>query len=200
MFTGIIEEVGKIVKIQRSTGGVRISITANLTVNYGDSVSVDGACLTVEDFEKNEFTVFLSDETLRRTHFSRTLREGLPVNLERSLTPSSFMGGHIVLGHVDCTGELYNKETRAEGVEITFKVMDPKYMKYVVEKGSIAVNGISLTCYDIKEKTFKVSIIPYTISKTNLYFLKEGDLVNLEFDIIAKYLEKLSRDFKWNNM
>lgn len=193
MFTGLIEEVGKIGRIQRSAGGVRISIISNLTVNYGDSVSVDGTCLTVEDLRRNEFIVFLSEETIRRTHFSRTLREGLPVNLERSLTPSSFMGGHIVLGHVDCVGEVYSKEIKSEGVEIIFKVLDPKYMKYVVEKGSIAVNGISLTCYDIKEKTFKVSIIPYTISKTNLQFLREGDLVNLEFDIIAKYLEKLSR-------
>ncbi len=191
MFTGIIEDIGKIKKIQRISGGSRITISSHIKVNEGDSVSVDGTCLTVEEHTDTEFTVFLSEETIRRTHFSRTLREGLAVNLERSLTPSSLMGGHIILGHVDCTGEIYSKERKSEGAEFIFKVHEPYYMKYLVEKGSIAVNGISLTCYDIKEKTFKVTIIPFTLNKTNLQLLREGDPVNLEFDIIAKYLEKL---------
>jgi len=96
-----------------------------------------------------------------------------------------------VLGHVDCTGEIYSKEVSSESGIFIFRVHDPSYMKYLVEKGSVAVNGISLTCFDIKEKTFKVAVIPYTLNHTTLGILREGDLVNLEFDIIAKYTEKL---------
>jgi riboflavin synthase len=191
MFTGIIEEVGEIKKVQKVSGGTRVQIISSLNIQNGDSISVDGVCLTAEEVGNGLFTVFMSSETLARSHFSRTLREGLKVNLERALTPSSFMGGHIVLGHVDCTGEIYSKEVSSESGIFIFRVHDPSYMKYLVEKGSVAVNGISLTCFDIKEKTFKVAVIPYTLNHTTLGILREGDPVNLEFDIIAKYTEKL---------
>lgn len=193
MFTGIIEEIGEIKRIQRTSGGTRIQISSSLKIQNGDSISVDGVCLTAEDVGKGIFTVFMSLETLSRSHFSKTLREGLKVNLERALTPSSFMGGHIVLGHVDCTGEIYSKEISSESGTFIFRVHDPSYMKYLVEKGSVAVNGISLTCFDVREKTFKVAVIPYTLTNTTLGILKESDYVNLEFDIIAKYTEKLLR-------
>jgi riboflavin synthase len=191
MFTGIIEEVGEIKKVQKVSGGTRVQIISSLNIQNGDSISVDGVCLTAEEVGNGLFTAFMSSETLARSHFSITLREGLKVNLERALTPSSFMGGHIVLGHVDCTGEIYSKEVSSESGIFIFRVHDPSYMKYLVEKGSVAVNGISLTCFDIKERTFKVAVIPYTLNHTTLGILREGDLVNLEFDIIAKYTEKL---------
>jgi len=137
MFTGIIEEVGEIKRVQRVTGGTRVQIISSLNIQNGDSISVDGVCLTAEEVGNGLFTVFMSSETLARSHFSRTLREGLKVNLERALTPSSFMGGHIVLGHVDCTGEIYSKEVSSESGIFIFRVHDPSYMKYLVEKGYI---------------------------------------------------------------
>jgi len=200
VFTGIIEDIGEVKRVIRTSAGARISIASSLQYSLGDSVSVDGACLTVEEIKNNEIVVFLSEETISRTHFQYTLREGLKVNLERSLTPSSFMGGHIVLGHVDCTGSVYSKVVNSESAIFIFRINDPSYSKYLVEKGSVAVNGVSLTCFDIKEKTFKVAVIPFTLQKTTLGLLKEGDLVNLEFDIIAKYVEKLLSTKTWNRM
>ncbi len=194
MFTGIIEEVGEIYKVVRVGKGVRVTIKNSLKTKEGDSISVDGVCLTVEEPRGNFITVYLSEETLYRSHFKNTLRESLKVNLERALTPESFLGGHLVMGHVDCTGEIYSIERNLEGGTFIFRVHEPQYMKYLVEKGSVAVNGISLTCFDIKEKTFKVAVIPYTLQRTNLSQKREGDLVNLEFDIIAKYVEKLSKN------
>jgi riboflavin synthase len=197
MFTGIVEEIGTIRRVSRTGSGARISIHTSLTLKKGDSIAVDGVCLTVEELNNNEFTSFMSMETINRSHFSVNLKENLKVNLERAVTPSSSMGGHIVLGHVDSTGEIYSKELSPEGGIYIFRVHNPDYMKYVVEKGSIAVNGVSLTCFDVRDKTFKVSIIPFTLHNTTLGFLKEGDIINLEFDIIAKYVEKLAGRKSW---
>ncbi len=191
MFTGIIEDVGEIKKVSHLGAGVRISVETKLDLILGDSIAVDGMCLTIEDLQNGVFTAFLSKETLSRTSFSFNIREGFKVNLERPLTPSSPMGGHLLLGHIDSTGEIYSRELNFDGGIFIFKLKERKYVKYLVEKGSVAINGISLTCFDIGESTFKVAVIPYTIQHTTLRYKKEGSIVNLEFDIVAKYIEKL---------
>ena len=188
MFTGIVEEVGVVAKI--SDNGMTVQASKVLEdVKLGDSIAVNGTCLTAVSFTKGEFSVDLSPETMRRTSLGK-LSEGSLVNLERALLASDRMGGHIVQGHVDGTGRIMS--TKTDGDSIIFRVRVPKRLnKYIVEKGFIAVDGISLTVVQRGASSFTLAVIPFTLKNTNLAQLSVGDQVNLEADILAKYIESL---------
>lgn len=188
MFTGIVEELGVIAKISNNAMTVQASkVTEDLKL--GDSIAVNGTCLTAVNFSRTEFSVDLSPETMRRTSLGQ-LSEGSPVNLERALLASDRMGGHIVQGHVDSTGRVMS--SRVDGDSIIFRIRVPKRLNpYIVEKGFIAVDGISLTVVKRGASSFTLAVIPYTLKNTNLASISIGDLVNLEADILAKYVESL---------
>ena len=188
MFTGIVEEVGVVAKISGNAMTVRASkVTGDLKL--GDSIAVNGACLTAVSCGRNEFSVDLTPETMRRTSLGQ-LSVGRPVNLERALLASDRMGGHIVQGHVDGTGRVMS--TKPEGDSIIFRIRVPKRLhRYIVEKGFVAVDGISLTVVKRGASSFTLAVIPYTLNNTNLASLSVGDRVNLEADILAKYIESL---------
>jgi len=191
MFTGLIEEVGEIKIVKREGRSARIFVKSTLSLKEGASIAVDGVCITVEKSSKDGFWAFLSEESIERTRFKSVLKPGIKVNLERPLTLEARLDGHLVLGHVDTTGTIMDIKRKGRGVEMVFKVKNKQYMKYLVEKGSVAVNGISLTCFNIKNNSFKVALIPETLKKTNLGSARIGDPVNLEFDIIGKYVENM---------
>lgn len=188
MFTGIIEEVGRVA----SLGDHRLTVLGSKVlegVRLGDSIAVNGACLTVVSFDEGEFSVDLAPETLRRTSLGK-VQGGDGVNLERPLAVSDRLGGHIVQGHVDGTGRVAS--IRPDGDCVIFRVSSPKrLMPYIVEKGFMAVDGISLTVVNKGASSFTVSVIPYTLENTNLKGKVAGDRVNLEVDIVAKYVESL---------
>lgn len=188
MFTGIVEEVGRVDGLL----DYRLSVQARRVLEgtrLGDSIAVDGACLTVVEFGEGGFSVDLAPETLRRTGFGR-LQAGDRVNLERPLAVSDRLGGHIVQGHVDAVGRIVSLRPEADCVII--RVSSPKrLMPYIVEKGFVAVDGISLTVVKRGASSFTVSVIPYTLENTNLKGKTAGDRVNLEVDIVAKYVESL---------
>ena len=188
MFTGIVEEVGTVTGLE----GQRLTIAAGKVledVKLGDSIAVNGACLTVVDFEPSRFSVELAPETLKRTSFG-SWAPGRQVNLERHLAVSDRLGGHIVQGHVDATGRITS--LKPEGECVIFRVASPKrLMPYIVEKGFVAVDGISLTVVKRGASSFTISVIPYTLENTNLKGKSAGDRVNLEVDIVAKYVESL---------
>ena len=188
MFTGIVEVVGIVSKI--TNNGMTVKALRILSdVKLGDSIAVNGTCLTAVSFSNSEFSVDLSPETMRRTSLSQ-LTEGSRVNLERALSASDRMGGHIVQGHVDATGRITS--IKPDGDSIIFRVRIPKRLdKYIVEKGFVAVDGISLTVVKRGASSFTLAVIPYTLENTNLAVLSEGDRVNLEADILAKYVESL---------
>lgn len=193
MFTGIIKFTGKVKKVLSLSQGKRFVIGCEkeflkrLTKGVS-SVSINGSCHTVEEIMENEFVVYSSFETLKRTTFGR-LSAGEVVNLELSLTLQDFLDGHIVLGHVDGKGEILDIQKRGEGFLFGFRVPD-EIASFLVEKDSIAIDGISLTIFDVKGNRFNVAIIPETISKTNLNYKKRGDEVNIEINIFAKYAKK----------
>ena len=188
MFTGIVEEVGVVAKISDNGMTVRATqVTEDLKL--GDSIAVNGTCLTAVSFDRTEFSVDLSPETMRRTSLGQ-LSVGGPVNLERALLASDRMGGHIVQGHVDGTGRIMS--TKRDGDSTIFRIRVPKRLnRYIVEKGFVAVDGISLTVVKIGASSFTLAVIPYTLKNTNLAALSVGDRVNLEADILAKYVESL---------
>ena len=192
MFTGIIEELGNIRSIEERGENARIVISARLVTegtNHGDSISVNGVCLTALDIHPDSFAADVSKETLVRSTLGR-LKPGTPVNLERAVTPTTRLGGHIVQGHVDARGRLAGVEDHGESW--TIKISYPKEIaRYLVFKGSVAVEGISLTIAGLSGDHFEVAIIPKTWEVTNLSRLKPGDDVNLEVDVIAKYVERL---------
>jgi riboflavin synthase len=196
MFTGIIEEVGRVERIERSSKGAKVRISASLVTEgsrEGDSIAVNGVCLTALDITSTGFSADISHETLKRTTFSR-IKAGSKVNLERAITLNTRLGGHIVLGHVDCLGRI--DSIKKEGDFWTIRISYPKEIEpYLVYKGSIAVEGISLTIASLNEEFFEVAIIPKTWTLTNLSSLRVGDEVNLEADIISKYVEKLLRSY-----
>jgi len=188
VFTGIVEEVGKVAKISHNAMTVRASKVLE-GLKLGDSIAVNGACLTAVSFDGGSFSVDLSPETMRRTSLG-DLSEGRAVNLERALLASDRMGGHIVQGHVDGTGRVMS--TRDDGDSVIFRIRVPKRLgKYIVEKGFVAVDGISLTVVKRGAASFTLAVIPYTLSNTNLAELSVGSRVNLEADILAKYVESL---------
>jgi len=188
MFTGIVEELGVVAKISDNAMTVQASkVTEDLKL--GDSIAVNGTCLTAVNFSRTDFSVDLSPETMRRTSLGQ-LSEGSPVNLERALLASDRMGGHIVQGHVDGTGRVMS--SRVDGDSIIFRIRAPKRLNpYIVEKGFIAVDGISLTVVKRGASSFTLAVIPYTLKNTNLASVSIGDRVNLEADILAKYVESL---------
>lgn len=187
MFTGIIEEIGKISSITKSTITIK-SKTVLEDAKLGDSIAVNGVCLTIVDLKKDEFTANISDETFKITNFSE-LKSGDFVNLERALTLNSRLGGHIVTGHIDTVGEIVSIIDKNEFYDLSVK-FDKNFENYVVKKGSITINGISLTIAEINNNTVSVAIIPHTFNNTILKTLKSKDSVNIEFDILAKYIEK----------
>lgn len=192
MFTGIVEEVGKIKKIERNTVSAKLSIEADKViqeVKEGDSIAVNGICLTVTSFTKNSFTADVMHETMNRTTLGK-LKENSPVNLERALSVMGRFGGHMVSGHIDGRGKIVGIEKDDNAVLFTIETTE-KILRYIVEKGSIAINGISLTVARVDRKNFTVSVIPHTLRVTSLGSFQKGDEVNLENDIVGKYIEKL---------
>lgn len=194
MFTGIIEEVGRVSRIAERGENRRITITAPNTpkeLKPGDSVSVSGVCLTALDIQENSFCADLAPETWMRTSFSR-MQEGATVNLEQPMKADGRFGGHIVQGHVDGVGELLALERIAESENFWLHLeLPPDVEKYTVYKGSVCIEGISLTVAKLAGRTCTVAVIPHTVERTNLKSLKPGDLVNLETDLIAKYVAKM---------
>lgn len=188
MFTGIVEEVGTV----RRVGGGTLSIDAEeiLTdVRLGDSIAVNGVCLTVTSFDKNHFEADVMPETVRRTSLAE-LRRGSLVNLERALTLASRLGGHIVSGHIDGVGTVAGLRQEGNALLLTVAAA-PALLRGIVEKGSVALDGISLTVAAVTEETFTVSLIPHTREVTNLRAKRTGSRLNIETDIIGKYVEKL---------
>ena len=192
MFTGIVEELGEVVGVEQQTDAARLTIRGPLVVGdakRGDSIAVNGVCLTVVDHDATSFTADVMAETLHRSSLSE-LRAGSPVNLERPVTLSARLGGHLVQGHVDGTGQILAREP-AEHRELVRVCLPPALGRYVVEKGSITVDGVSLTVVEVTAGWFTVSLIPTTLDLTTLGSKGPGELVNLEVDIVAKYVEKL---------
>jgi riboflavin synthase len=192
MFTGLVEETGKVIEVENSGEGKRVTVEAEEViqdVSVGDSISVSGACLTVESFSEENLTFFLAEETLDKTWFSR-VSIGDELNLERSLKAGDRMGGHQVQGHVEAVAEVLNVEELEEGWNMTFELPE-EIGNYVVNKGFVTVEGISLTTTEVTEESLSVTIIPETWKVTNLSEKAEGDRVNLESDPIGRYVEKM---------
>lgn len=192
MFTGIIEEVGKIKNIQGGTN-YKLTIAASKIledIHLGDSIAVNGICLTAISWDNGSFTVDVMRETLERTSLHR-LRAGSFVNLERALAANGRFGGHIVSGHIDGTGEIINIRRDANAVWYKIKTSE-KIMEFIIEKGSIAIDGISLTVAIVDRSAFYVSVIPHTLENTILLRKKTGDIVNLENDIVGKYIKSFT--------
>lgn len=190
MFTGIIESIGRIIKIKREEKNLRFTIQCSFAneLKVDQSVSHNGVCLTVVSIQGNEYDVIAIDETLKRTNFFM-LKEGDEVNLERCTKVGDRLDGHIVQGHIDTVAKVVNIVSQ-QGSWLMYFNYD-KQENITVEKGSICVNGISLTVVESGEDNFSVAIIPYTYEHTNFKKLKAGDLVNIEFDIIGKYISRL---------
>ncbi len=192
MFTGIVEEVGTVRTVQRTGTSSFIEIQAKKVledVHLGDSIAVNGVCLTVTSFTSDSFRADVMNETLSRSSLG-TLKNGSPVDLERAMAAGGRFGGHIVSGHIDGTGTI--TDIKKDGIAHWYTVSAPaEILRYIVEKGSIAIDGISLTVAKVTETSFSVSIIPHTAAETVLSYKKPGDIVNLENDIIGKYIEKL---------
>lgn len=191
MFTGIVEEIGIIKGFTKRSRGTDIVVQCQKVLKdtvLGDSIAINGCCQTVVTLDENSFSANVSDETLNISTLG-SFKSGDRVNLERALTPISRMGGHIIQGHVDCTGKFLRFEKLADFYNLTFEIPHNE-SKYVVYKGSIAVNGVSLTVAEINDNIFKTAIIPHTYENTTLHTLKSGDIVNIETDILGKYVEK----------
>jgi riboflavin synthase len=192
MFTGLIEEVGIVMALRAGDRGTQLEIAAPHTagkIRSGDSVAVNGCCLTLSARRGKHLNFDLLNETLDRTNL-KTLRRRSPVNLERALPADGRFGGHFVQGHIDCTSRIFvfQKYRRDHRLEIE---LPAEFAHYVASKGSIAVNGISLTVAEVLPESFVVWIIPHTKRHTNLHRAQVGDLLNLEFDILAKYVERM---------
>lgn len=192
MFTGIIEEVGEVKSLKLGSESSKLIIKAKKVLEntlIGDSIATNGVCLTVTNIKGNCFEADVMEETFRRSNLGK-LKVGDKVNLERALTLEKRLGGHIVSGHIDGCGEIFSLIREKNAVWVTVKA-DRKILKYIIEKGSIAIDGISLTVAYVDEEVFKVSIIPNTGEETTLLKKKVGDKVNLECDMVGKYVEKL---------
>lgn len=191
MFTGIIQSLGTVKEIKSANEKARMAVETGVgfrDFQLGESIAVNGVCLTVADFKDDSFSVDMTTETLNRTSFKKT-RPGAKVNLERSLLPTEKISGHFVMGHVDQVGSIVDIQHKKG--EVLFRFEHSKGLTpFVIEKGSVAVDGISLTAFDCKNDQFTVSIIPFTFEHTNLHERKTGDPVNLECDMIGKYVFK----------
>lgn len=193
MFSGIITSQQKPKRITKTNKSLELTFATpkGRKISEGDSIAVDGVCLTVACKTTKDFRVFLMAETLRRTSFG-SVAEDHAFNLEQPLTLNSLIGGHLVQGHVDTTAKVTKIIEEGESRTVWFEI-DAKFTKYMIYKGSITVNGVSLTLVDVTRDSFSVSLIPYTLRHTNLGSLKTGDTVNIEVDMIAKYIEKLAK-------
>lgn len=192
MFTGIIEEIGTIKSINSNGISSQLCISANTILEdtkIGDSIAVNGVCLTVTSIKSNLFTADVMAETLRRSNLGSLIPQS-KVNLERAMPANGRFGGHIVSGHIDGTGTIV--ETKPEGNAVWIKInCSSNLLKYIIHKGSITIDGISLTVAKVTDSDFSVSIIPHTAANTTLLQKKSGDIVNLENDVVGKYIEKL---------
>src|SRR5688500_8153723 len=192
MFTGIIEELGSVRSIEERGENARIVIDARVVTagtNHGDSIAVNGVCLTALDIHRDSFAADVSRETLLRSTLG-SLKPGAPVNLVRAVTPATRLGGHMVQGHVDGRGQFVSVEDHGDSWTLRI-AYPPEIARYLVFKGSVAVEGISLTIANLTDEYFEIAIIPKTWEGTNLAHLKPGDSVNLEVDVIGKYVERL---------
>lgn len=192
MFTGLVEEVGSCLWLRQTSKSVQLTLSSprvSRGIRTGDSVAVNGCCLTVTSHRKEQLVFDVLEETLRVTNLDK-LRPGSQVNLERALAADGRLGGHFVQGHVDCTAGLLTAAERGADLKLEFS-LPSRFARYVAYKGSVAVNGVSLTVAEVSESSFAVWIIPHTRKSTNLGGLAAGDTVNLEFDILAKYAERI---------
>ena len=192
MFTGLVREVGEVGWLRRTDQAVQLMVVAPRTasrVTRGESVAVNGCCLTVATHRDKQLLFDLLEESLQRTNLGG-VKPGDPVNLERALRVDGRLGGHFVQGHVDCTAQVVS--ITEKGPDVRLEISLPgEFARYATFKGSIAVNGVSLTIAELAEESFTVWIIPHTLEATNLGDLQDGDTVNLEFDVLAKYVERL---------
>jgi len=193
MFTGIIEEIGTVKLIKKGTKSLELTINCCKVledIKIGDSIAVNGVCLTANSFNKDSFTADIMFETIKKSALS-TLKSGDKLNLERAMSANGRFGGHIVSGHIDGTGIIMKRQTI--DIAILFTINAPKeILEFIIPNGSIAIDGISLTVIDVTEKDFTVSIIPHTAANTMLLDKKLGEIVNLENDMIAKYIKKFT--------
>tara|TARA_B110000438_G_scaffold301518_1_gene356617 strand:+ start:243 stop:899 length:657 start_codon:yes stop_codon:yes gene_type:complete len=192
MFTGIVEELGNISKIKKTDTGKKFTITAKSIMDdlkVGDSVSVNGVCLTVTTYDKSSFNLDLVKETLKKSNLG-DLKKGNSVNLERAITLSTRLGGHILQGHVETVGVIMDKVPSGDGTTLSVGI-DPGFMRYCISKGSIALDGVSLTIASMSENIIKIALIPHTLEMTTLGLKDVGDSLNIETDIIGKYIERL---------
>jgi riboflavin synthase len=202
MFTGIVEEIGEVLAVRESADVVVFTVRGRVVTadaQHGDSIAVNGVCLTVIDPEGSTdgtFTVELVPETLKRSSLA-AVTEGAKVNLERAVPVSGRLGGHIVQGHVDGVATLLSRSPGERSHDLRFS-LTPELARYVVEKGSIAVDGVSLTVAGVADDSFIVALIPTTLSHTTLGFREPGDTVNLEVDVVAKYVERLGAGYVTN--
>ena len=197
MFTGIVEEIGHINSVNNDS--ISVSCKKILEdINIGDSIAVNGVCLTVTSFDNSSFNADVSYETMRVTKLG-DLQVNDSVNLERAMLATSRFGGHIVSGHIDCVGKILNINKNGNFYELNISIPDGN-AQYIIKKGSITVDGISLTIYDLTNNSVKIAVIPHTFENTNLKTLKANSFVNIEFDILGKYVEKklLMNDNKSN--
>lgn len=196
MFTGIVEGMGVIKNITPISQGLLLACIPDFSITdpkIGESIAVNGVCLTAVTISERFFTADVSFETLKRTNLG-TLKVGSRVNLERALRPMDRLGGHIVTGHIDCVGEIVDVGIKGQFLVLTVSIPQKdasRYNRYLVEKGSVAVDGVSLTVNSCGEGRFSLAIIPHTAKLTTIGFKQKGDAVNLEFDILAKYVEKM---------
>ena len=201
MFTGIVEEIGVIEDIKKGNKSSKIIVRCNKVLNQtklGDSICTNGVCLTITNIDKSSFEADVMPETFRKSNLQK-LKIGSIVNLERAISLQTRLGGHIVSGHIDGVGEIVDLEKEGNGLWISIKASQ-EVLKYIIYKGSISIDGISLTVGYVDNKIFKVSIIPHTLEKTILLKKIVGETVNLECDIIGKYIEKyLALDNKTQN-
>ena len=200
MFTGIIEELGKVQRITRGGKQQRITIGCSKIledVHMGDSIAVNGVCLTVVEHSANGFSADVMNETISRSSLG-TLTVGSPVDLERAMAAGGRFGGHIVSGHIDGTGKIISMKREKNAVWVKIEA-DSSILRLIIEKGSIAIDGISLTVAEVSGSSFSVSVIPHTAEKTTLLSKKIGDIVDLENDIIGKYVQRLMEPVEDNN-
>lgn len=185
MFTGLVQATGRILEVSPEGGGVRVTLSAPLSrPQLGESVAINGVCLTLEHFNNDQFVFFIGQETLAKSHLNK-LKAGDLVNVEQSMQASDRVGGHFVSGHVDDTGQIKSVKTKESCIEIVVQ-FDPVHGPLVISKGSISLNGVSLTINDVASGEFSIFLIPETVARTNLGSLAPGDIVNLEFDVFAK--------------
>ena len=192
MFTGIVEELGNISKIKKTDTGKKFTITAKSIMDdlkVGDSVSVNGVCLTVTTYDESSFNLDLVKETLKKSNLGDLKTENF-VNLERAITLSTRLGGHILQGHVETVGVIMDKVPSGDGTTLSVGI-DPGFMRYCISKGSIALDGVSLTITSMSENIIKIALIPHTLEMTTLGLKDVGDSLNIETDIIGKYIERL---------